>query len=505
MEMLITHPPVIKVVDPEKKESWHPTLPEVFSKNVAYLLRRDLNKTIEIFLSTVVKTPPTYFSLRPLFCKKLSFWKIPRENNSAVLVEALKPLFDVLEVSATSNGSGVTTNRANLTEIFNGRPVSPILYHLVDEALIILSREINEHVAAIKAAESAENKDELRSTLRQSIRNIISNSLSYIWKLLENLTTRLAAVSKIEAKAEPQKVFETYIMKFLQMIHKISENCFVMGSEVVDPTSPVDAVISQHFSNFIQPSLRATSSHPHMCLQMFRSYRSILDHFDTFKQKPASQRTALETRLFDTLQGYCTTIARSVPQYKTPTIFEYPKNALVAPYTGIPPWSNSEILSAIYEKLPASTSIEFWISLTNQGYLTDEFKLKIKNDITFEELEAWNVSNPWVIYNILDNLILDTSERHSRASELLESLKKQDMAGDDRQRRISALKERLDIRLPEVREDFYATLSVPTIEERVVAIERLMRVTNKFQSVEETYKTVSWLFQRIRYFFFYHV
>lgn len=78
-----------------------------------------------------------------------------------------------------------------------------------------------------------------------------------------------------------------------------------------------------------------------------------------------------------------------------------------------------------------------------------------------------------------------------------------------RQRVINSLKERQDIRILSVREDLQNALAVPSIDERVVAIERLLKVhflallahykvTNRAESVEETFKTLSWLLQRIR-------
>lgn len=193
-----------KIRDDDGKEKFHPSLPELFSRNVQYFLRADLKKTISLFLATIQPTsPPTAFSVKVLFRRKQRFWNVPRENDSAELVECLLPIFDALEISSSSNGSGVYSGRVNLSDLFWGKPVSPILFHLLDEAILILKRLISAHSANLKAADIEEDRDTkegLIRKLKQRVQEYVSNTLNYIWKIVECLNTRLSAVIHIQAK-----------------------------------------------------------------------------------------------------------------------------------------------------------------------------------------------------------------------------------------------------------------------------------------------------------------
>jgi hypothetical protein len=492
-----SHPPVVKTTAPDGKEAFHPTLPEVFGKNTRYFYRMDINRTIKLFLSTIIKeTPPRPFSLRVLFNKRQSFFNYPTENNSVEYVEALKPLWDALELTTASSGSGVYNNNVDLNDVLLSRPVSPILFYLIEEAFLILDKILAEHSEKLKAAEGLEDKDEIAKTLRATVQNRISQTLAHIMKIVNGLRTRLMSTCGLENKQNAQKMFETKFYEVLDKFQRYSEKCYSVGSDVVDPASPLDSILNLHIQSFVDSAYRVSASHAFLSLHAWRHYKPLLDHFSAIKSSDVL--TATESRLFESLKNFAQKSVRAVPPYSPPTVFEYAKMSPVPTYYGLSDWSTDEIFEAVLSKFEPAKRFDFWLQNATGNFLTSAQKRIIGEKIPLEVMSKLMSEDSYTLSGLLDQFFGDVPVSHARATELLAELKTKDLDGSLRETLTKSLLVRLDITEASVRETLQNGLNVPTIDQRVAAIVMLLQATNKAKSVSETFKTISWLFNRIR-------
>lgn len=130
-------------------------------------------------------------------------------------------------------------------------------------------------------------------------------------------------------------MFEARLLSFLDRLHAVSLNCFVPSSELVESSSSLDAILSQQIRCFVTPSLKATSFHPILSLQVFKKYVSLLDYMDGIKTKSVAGMTQAESRLFSCCHSLCSQFIRVKP-WREPTIFDYPKLAIEEPYRFAP-------------------------------------------------------------------------------------------------------------------------------------------------------------------------
>lgn len=503
MSLLETHPPVQTMTGPDGKEIYQPILPIVFTKNARYFLRADMARAVKIFVSTIVPTKSPAipsFSVRPLFNKKQKYWTTKPTEECKEHIEALAPLFDALEFSSRTSGSGIRYCTA-LQEILAVRPVSPILYFLVNEAFLVLDSILAEHEKHMELARKDKDAERVTQELRGKTIQNISRIMAYIFTILDHLCERLTATSKLENKRDAQSDFENDFQKLLDKIEQYSQKCFGKGSSVVDPQSHVSAQIDNLVSYFILPSLKFTSNHPHLSLHTFQKYKHILGSFDQIKKvvEPGATIGGLsndDRKLYNSLQNFCEKSFQGV-RPRIVKVNNIPNYRFEPPYWGIPSWNSGPIFESIIAKIPPKENINFWINVAS--CLTSDQKSAVKNCISQDILSHYIQNlNSSMVRNIFTQFFSDIKEIHERAIPLLSLIKNLDISYSVREQLEFSIEFLSDVRIPEVREKFQLSLNAPSIELRVAAIKRFLQVTERQRSVTETFKTISWLFNRVK-------
>ncbi|KAJ3414124.1 hypothetical protein HDV05_007068 [Chytridiales sp. JEL 0842] len=516
------------------KEAPITRLPGDPSTNLERLFRADASKATQIILATAPqltdenrKTPiPPQIVLQMFkFAKQYFRNRELAEEHLTVL----KPIFDRLQVTSTSESGGIVVleNKLNWDDLIKSRPESGILIYLIEEAFTILQQEFRVFVKTLREKVDEIKKKDTSAVITSTspddpkihtriFLTKVSNVFKYLQPLLQSLTDRLVATAHLSNKADAQIYFETKIKPLVSRALTLS--CEIAQHTDIKELIGAPEMVAEEWDWGQKKLIPLFTNYKPLVILIFeqrgRQMMSLVDNgqksvdlnVESAKILQPSPVTPEEQALRSTLQGLAKQYIANL-RSKPKQVAEFPDYSLSPPYCGIPPWTNDNVIRFLLEKLNPRAFITFWTS--DRGSLTTENIKMLRSYVD----KSWllDVLYPKdfnIFVNVLQSFFLpreipsDIKEQHDIAYIAYNSVKAADFSLESeylRKSRMETLMQKcLDIDVDEIRQLAHDKLALPSIEERVESVKLLMNMTFRVPRSNVICKTFVWLLNRIR-------